>query len=243
MNLDLFTSIRILIPALGLLYASYRDWVEREVDDWVWAFCGAAGGALTAISLISSWSLSLSLITAFSMGLSIGLAFTLYFFGLYGGADAKAVAVISLSLPIYHPPVRLHPFTGLASLSNGLLLSLILLLGFLLRNLIALARGEKIFEGFEHEKTARKIAAMLLGTRVRNARRKKFWFPLEAERDGKRVFDFKLFELEFEEITRDDCWATPGIPLLIFITAGFLIFIAAGDLLKFILDAIFPGTL
>ena len=243
MNLDLFTSIRILIPALGLLYASYRDWVEREVDDWIWVFCGAAGGALTAIDLASNWSLSIFLITAFSIGLSTGLAFAFYFFGLYGGADAKAIAVISFSLPLYHPPVRLHPLTGLASLSNGLLLSLILLLGFLFRNLIALARGEKIFEGLEHEKAVRKIVAMFLGMRVRNARRRKFWFPLEAERDGKRFFDFKLFELEFEEITRDDCWVTPGIPLLIFITAGFLTFVIVGDLLKLILDAILSGIL
>ncbi len=238
MNTSLFTLIRILIPASGLVYASYKDWIEREVDDWVWISCGAAGGLLTIMDLIYSWSLSLALSATISIALSAGLAFAFYFFGLYGGADAKAIAVVSLSLPIYYPPMKLHPFTGLATLSNGLLISLVLLPIFLIWNLISLARGEKIFDGFEHEKASRKVAAMLFGIRVKDASRRKFWFPLETEREGRRFFDFKLFDLEFEEVKRDDCWMTPGLPLLISITIGFIFYVLVGDLLAVILELI-----
>ena len=101
------------------------------------------------------------------------------------------------------------------------------------------ARGEKVFEGFEHEGKLRKLAAMLFGVRIKNARSRRFWFPLETEKDGKRTFDFKFLSIEFEEPMRDDCWATPGIPLLIFITIGFMAYILMGDLLGLILRAFF----
>ncbi|MEM4648845.1 MAG: A24 family peptidase C-terminal domain-containing protein [Nitrososphaerota archaeon] len=233
---EVLTPIRIGIVAAGLSYASYRDWIAREVDDWVWVICGAAGAILTGADLISWWSLNRLLLISISIALSAGLALAFYFFGFYGGADAKAIIVISIALPIYSPPARIHPFTGLSSLSNGLIFSLLILLALLAWNLIALARGERIFEGFEHEKRVRKIAAMLFGIRSRNARRRRFWFPLETEREGRRYFNFNIFGLELEEIPRDDCWITPGLPLLIPITAGFIFYILVGDVLALILD-------
>jgi len=219
-----------------MFYASYEDWIKREVDDEVWIICGAVGGMLTAFDLITKWNLSLFIAAAISIALSSGLAIAFYYFGLYGGADAKAVITISLALPIYYAPRSVHPFTGLASLSNGLLLSLGLLVALFLWNLQALARGRRIFEGFEHEKPVRKLIAMFLGVRMKNAKEKKFWFPLEEEKNGRRFFKFGLFELEVEEVKRDDCWLTPGIPLLIFITGGFIAYILIGDFLRLILD-------
>ncbi len=232
---EALTPVRVGIIIAGLIYASYRDWVTREVDDRIWIICGVAGAALTSVDLISLWSLNRLILTLISIALSMGLAFAFYFFGLYGGADAKAIAIISLALPIYSPPAGIHPFTGLASLSNGLLFSLLILPAFFTWNMIALAKGQRIFEGFEHENSLKKFAAMLFGIRSRNAKQKKFWFPLESERDGKRYFNFNLFTLEFEEVSRDDCWITPGLPLLISITAGFIFYVLVGDVLAIIL--------
>ena len=79
---------------------------------------------------------------------------------------------------------------------------------------------------------------MLFGVRIKNARSRKFWFPLETEKNGRRTFNFKLLSIELEEPTRDDCWATPGIPLLIFITLGFLSYILVGDLIRLIYEFI-----
>lgn len=234
----ILTPARIAVAAAGLIYASYRDWVAREVDDWVWVVCGLMGAALTAIDLATRWDLGLFTLSLVSIALSTGLAFSFYLFGFYGGADAKAIAVISLAIPTHNPPFRLHPFTGLASLSNGLIFSLLILPIFLIYNIYSLARGERIFEGFEHESTIKKIAAMLFGVRSRNARRRRFWFPLETERDGKKFFSFSFFGLDLEEIPRDDCWITPGLPLLISITAGFLFYILVGDVLALILALI-----
>lgn len=226
---------RIAVISATMLYASYRDWVDREVDDWVWILGGGVGAALTILDFILYWSMAKLIFSLISIALASGLAFAFYFFGLYGGADAKAVAVISVSLPIYYVERGFHPFTGLASLSNGLLVSLILPLSMLVYNLIQILKGRDLFRDFEHEGAWRKVLALFLGTRVANARGKEFWFSMEEEREGKRYFSFNVLSIELEGI-RDDMWATPGIPLLIFITAGFIIYIAYGDIIYLILS-------
>lgn len=236
MTLDILLPARITLIMATMVYASYQDWVSREIDDKVWVIGGGVGAALTGLDLAWSWSLVKLILTFMSIGLSTGLAFMFYYMGLYGGADAKAIAAISASLPIYYPPVRFHPFTGLASLTNGLILSLILPVSFLLYNTYRIMRGDNIFRGFEHESRWRKAAAILFGTRVNHAGR--FWFPLEEEHEGVRIFKFNLFSLDLEENVREDSWATPGIPLLIFITIGLVIFLTLGDLSAYILRLI-----
>ncbi|HDJ66759.1 MAG TPA: A24 family peptidase [Nitrososphaeria archaeon] len=225
---------RIALVLATMLYSSYSDWVSREVDDKVWIVSGIIGGILTILDLILTWSFRYLILTLISIGIGCGFAYAFYYFGFYGGADAKAVMVISVSLPLYYPPKRLHPFTGLASLSNGLLISLIIPVSMLILNLSTILRGENIFEGFEHESRIRKLAAIFLGVRVKDARRRKFWLPLEEEKDGKRFFSFNILTFELEEPKRDDCWVTPGLPLLLFITAGFLVFIFLGDVIYMI---------
>jgi len=230
-ELRVLDAVRISLISATMLYASYSDWVSREVDDKVWIISGIIGGALTALDLILTWSLRYLIIAVISIVVGCGLAYAFYYFGFYGGADAKAVMVISIGLPLYYPRMMLHPFTGLASLSNGLLISLIMPVSMLIINLSTILRGEDIFEGFEHESRIRKLAALFFGIRVKDARRRKFWLPLEEERDGRRYFSFNILTFELEEPKRDDCWVTPGLPLLLFITTGFLMFVLFGDLI------------
>ncbi len=230
-ELKVLDAVRISLISATMLYSSYSDWVSREVDDKVWIISGVIGGALTALDLLLTWSLRYLILALISIGLGCGLAYAFYYFGFYGGADAKAVMVISIGLPLYYPRMMLHPFTGLASLSNGLLISLIMPVSMLIINLSTILRGEDLFKGFEHESRIRKLAALFFGIRVRDARRRRFWLPLEEERDGRRYFSFNILTFELEEPKRDDCWVTPGLPLLLFITAGLLTFIFLGDLI------------
>lgn len=227
-NWLLYTRIALLLAAMT--YASYRDWRYREVDDWLWLASGSLGALLTAFDLWLTWGYHKLLLTVFSIGLSSGLAFVFYFLGLYGGADAKAVAVISVSLPLYRGSLGFHPFTGLAALTNGLILSLTLPLTLFIYNVFQVLRGERLFQGFEHESNVRKVAAFFFGVRLKDARMRKFWFPMEEERNGVRRFRFSFLSLELEELRKDDLWATPGIPLLIFIALGFAVFLLIGDI-------------
>jgi len=237
-ELKVLEAVRVALVSATMLYSSYSDWVSREVDDKVWIISGIIGGALTTLNLLLTWSFRHLILALISIGFGCGLAYAFYYFGFYGGADAKAVMVISIGLPLYYPRMRLHPFTGLASLSNGLLISLIMPISMLIINLSTILRGEDIFMGFEHESRIRKLAALFFGIRVRDAKRRKFWLPLEEERGGRRYFSFNILTFELEEPKRDDCWVTPGLPLLIFITAGFLTFILFGDLI-YVIASIF----
>lgn len=226
---EVLSIIRVSLISTTLFYTSYLDWKYREIKDIVWIVSGTIALALTAFDLAYEWSTDNLFLSLLSIGFSAGLAFAFYFLGLYGGADAKAILVISIGLPLYPSARSLHPFTGLASLINGLLFSLILPICILLYNLTQLIKGERIFEGFQHEKLMRKIFALFFGVRLKNARDKKYWFLME-EYNGIRKFKFGLFSLELSEIDRDDVWVTPGIPLLIFITMGFLYYVFVGDL-------------
>ncbi|MCX8192716.1 MAG: prepilin peptidase [Nitrososphaeria archaeon] len=235
---DILFSTRISIITATLLYTSYLDWRYREIDDRIWIISGTLLTILTVLDLTMDWSIDKLFLSLLSIGFSSGLAFAFYFFGLYGGADAKAISVISLGMPIYYSPRGLHPFTGLASLTNGLIFSLTLPLILLAYNIIQMIKGRKIFEGFEHESIIKRIFAVLFGVRLRNAKSRKFWFMMEEEVEGIRRFKFNLFSLELSEIDRDDVWVTPGIPLLIFITAGFLYYIFIGDISHSIIKSI-----
>lgn len=221
--------IRISLISGTLLYTSYLDWKYREVDDKVWIISGVLAVALMVFDLAYGWSMDKLFLSMLSVGFSSGLAFGFYFLGLYGGADAKSILIISLGLPLYQPERSLHPFTGLATLTNGLILSLILPLILLIYNLTQVIKKRDIFEGFHHESIVRKFLALIFGVRLKNARNRRFWFLME-EANHIRRFKFGLFSLELSEIDRDDVWVTPGIPLLIFITAGFLYYILLGDI-------------
>ncbi|RLF98256.1 MAG: hypothetical protein DRN49_06160 [Thaumarchaeota archaeon] len=237
-ELGILDAMRVALISATMIYSSYSDWISREVDDKVWMVSGIVGGILTTLDLVLIWSFRYLTLTLISIAIGCVLAYAFYYFGFYGGADAKAIMVISISLPLYYPPMRLHPFTGLASLSNGLLLSLIIPISMLILNLSTILRGEKIFEGFEHESKIRKLAAIFLGMKVKDARRRRFWLPLEEERNGRRYFSFNILTFELKKPERDDCWVTPGLPLLLFITAGFLTFILLGDVI-YIIASIF----
>ncbi|MCL7396241.1 MAG: prepilin peptidase [Thaumarchaeota archaeon] len=220
---------RISLVSATLLYTSYLDWKYREVDDKAWIISGVLATILTVFDLAHRWSMDKLLLSILSIGFSSSLAFGFYFLGLYGGADAKAILIVSLGLPLHQTDRSLHPFTGLATLTNGLIFSLILPLTILIYNLTQLIKKRDIFEGFHHESTIRKLLALMFGVRLKNARNRRFWFLME-EADHTRRFKFGLFSLELSEIDRDDVWATPGIPLIIFITAGFLYYILLGDI-------------
>ncbi|MEM1945449.1 MAG: prepilin peptidase [Candidatus Caldarchaeum sp.] len=219
-----------LINTVTLLYASYLDVKTREVDDKVWVIPSAVGATLNLINFFGS-----GFETFFSYGLAVGVtaavAFGLYFAGLYGGADAKALITICLVQPYVSVPPQLHGFNALTVLTNGMLLSASLPISFGVYNFYRLLKGDRIFEGFEMESRLRKMAACFIGVRVRKSAGKMFWSPVEKTENGVRKFCFKVSIEGFNGVQQDDMWITPGIPLLVFFTAGYFLNIFAGDLM------------
>ncbi len=161
----------------------------------------------------------------------------LYFFMYYrdiihGGADAKALVMLSLLFPFYpsfagfpyfaapYPVSVLLPFSFSVLFMASLLLSLTPIY-FLFSNL---AKGK------------RKFPEMMLGyyLPVSEAKNKKVW-PMLRIKDGEPVrtlfprksHDFSWEELESAGIT--EVWVTPKVPFIAMILLGFIVIVVLGN--------------
>jgi preflagellin peptidase FlaK len=218
------------------LYTSYLDLTKREVEDKVWLVFAGLGCALEAYEVVAGLTVLSTLLVSVAIATAVGMG--LYLFGFYGGADGKALIVLAILLPVYVPKVGLYDLVPLMVLTNGVLTSMLLPLGLVITNLIRIAKGERIFEGFD-EPFYRKALALMLGYK-QTGKPKRFQFSLErtmttdladdgpARITAKKKFDFSLTRDEFEEKT--GTWVTPGIPLLVFFAAGLVALLLYGDL-------------
>jgi archaeal preflagellin peptidase FlaK len=232
LNLDpygLYT-INFVLAAVMLLFTSYLDLKKREVEDKVWVIFGALGVALQAYEVATGETILLQLLIGVGLGTLVGMG--LYFFGFYGGADGKALIVLGVLVPHFVPRVGIYSIAPLMILTNGVLVSILLPVGLLIYNLSQIARKKPIFEGFQ-EPLYRKILASILGYR-QTGKPREFQFSMEkgvTSSSGSvvaRKFDFSLMRDDFE--TKSGTWVTPGIPLLVFFTAGYFLLLLYGDL-------------
>lgn len=233
-------ALRATLLAATLIYASYQDLKRREVDDWVWLLSASIIGPLTLYNYFFLQPGDVLLASA-SVALISILAYAFYKADLYGGADAKSLALIALSIPLVDTGQRIHPFLGISTLFNGLVFSLIVPLSMLSLNLYKLiVRREDLFRGMEEEATYRKVLAVLVGTRVSSRGRFRFWGSMERlDSGGVRRFNFSPSIESFDRFLEGDGWATPAIPFIVFLTAGYLLDILWGDLFSVFLSLLF----
>lgn len=224
-------TINIIIILLTLIYASYLDLKKREIDDWVWIVSVVVGFPIMLYEQLIIQGAAYVYLLIVSIVLTIVLAIGFYKAGLYGGADAKALITIALLLPLAFDGVRIHPFLPISTLLNGLIASLSIPLVMLPLNLYKiLIKKENLFEGID-EHAVRKAVALLLGTKIKNPEKHKFWGPMEWQtEDGRRRFNFSPSIDSFWSQLSSGEWATPSIPLVVFITVGFVIDLFFGDI-------------
>ncbi len=232
MNLDTYGiyTLNFLIAAVMLLFTSYLDLKSREVPDKVWIIFGALGVVLQVYEVAIGETVLVQLLIGVGLGALVGMG--LYFFGFYGGADGKALIILGVLVPHFVPRVGLYSIAPLIILTNGVLVSILLPIGLLLYNLSQIARKKPIFEGFR-EPLYRKLLASFLGYR-QVGKPREFQFSMEKDTTSEagsgavRKFDFSLMRDDFE--TKSGTWVTPGIPLLVFFTAGYFLLLLYGDL-------------
>jgi preflagellin peptidase FlaK len=174
--------------------------------------------------------------------LMVSLAYLFYRIGAYGGADAKALMVIALTFPFYpeFPPFPIlnkgFGIFAFSTLSNSVIAAPFMVIVFAVRNLIR----EGVSALKEHP------MGFLFGYRVEVSNFPKFHNILQAVRDGKVVnlrrgidpddSETGINELEaLKEAGCEKIWATPQLPFLIFITAGFILATFMGDLVVFLI--------
>ena len=212
-----------IILALGMLgYASYTDVTKREISDYVWVIFGVLAG----IMLIFEPNITEGLV---NIGISLIVApvvIIIWRIGLFGGADAFAIIVLAALVPqITLSEGTVTPFT---ILTNAVLFSISPLFFNFFRNLVAIAKKDNIFEGFE-EPQRKRIMAMFLGYRAKNP---KYGFSIEKKAGKHKKLNLVLHHAEYAEFcTTPNTWITPGVPYLLFITAGFIIQLLYGDVI------------
>ena len=244
--------VSVSITLIFLSAAAIFDLRTREVPDKVWLAYGPVGLILTIYRI---WvEPSLLIFTVASISLSMLVAFGLVFFGLSGGADAKALICLGITLPL--PPAIVNPILGFAYpffpivvLVTGYIVSLSVAVWMLGRNLLMLRRhGSGMFEGLEREPTWKKVLAFITGfpTELSRLQSTFYLYPMEEvvedENGAHRAFqaysdadvDREQVLSQFNESMRkvgspNTVWVTPGVPLLVFILAAVVIALTVGD--------------
>ena len=233
-----------------LLYSSYSDLKTRRVSNRVWKLMllsllgfilyeAVQGGTSYVIRLL------------FSFFFIFSLTYLLFRLKIFGGADAKALIVLSILIPVY-PALELggqnfpllgvspHGLFSLTVLENALLLTAIVPLGIFCYNLFHFSPG-----------MLKKPFYMLVAYRINLGD-----LPLLLEK-GRRIRLIERFEfddgmlvphftgngivLNFNALSRLEAhaskglmesfiWVTPGLPFMVPISAGFLTAVVLGDL-------------
>ncbi len=235
----MITLLKIAVIAVALALASIQDVKTREIDDRVWWAAIPIGGILTAAEVIVTPGYPL-VVAGASIALSLLLAFGVYYIGLYGGADAKALAAIAVTMPL--PVAGVvgggSPFYPLTVLGNALLLSLSLIPACMLKNLIWVARGGRLFHGVRASPLQR-AGAFFTGFKVTPKTAMSVHFNLierVSNPGGERYLKLfnKVEEVDEPKVIGEGIghvWVTPAIPMIIFIFAGFLVSFLTGDIL------------
>ncbi|MCX8182051.1 MAG: prepilin peptidase [Candidatus Methanomethyliaceae archaeon] len=188
---DALFAIKIMVVSGALLLASIQDVRSREVSDKIWGISIPLGLVLTIIEafMTPGYPYMLALLSGI---FSCALAFGIYYAGLYGGADAKALAMIAAAFPLPHYGfIGASPFFPLTVLGNGIILSLLLIPACLLWNFLFYLRGGALFSGIA-ARWWEKLVAVLIGIRVKVSTAESVHFnPMEKTRkDGTIGFRF-----------------------------------------------------
>ena len=217
-------------------YGSYKDWKTREIPDTLWLlFSIIAIVIIIPIEIIIDFSLNNLYMMLISIGITTIISIVLYYFGFFGGADMKALIVLSLLLPIYLPSRYIHPLLPIMSFTNAIFITASFALGFFIYNVLTRYLLRKnIFNGFEKEPIWKKIIVSFLGFRASRVRKDSFYMSLEKIVDDEKKLDISLMSEDEDFASGEDMWVTPGIPLLIFITIGFIVSVVYGDFLTLI---------
>ena len=218
---DLFY-IRILLALLMLISATIIDIRKREISDLMWIVFGVISGIL----LIFEPNLAEA---AFSVGFSLIIApmvLILWRLGLFGGADALGLIVLSALAPMVTlSDSAVSPFSILV---NSALISVSPMIINFIRNSVLILRKKDIFYGFDETRT-KKIFVMFLGYRSKNP---KYSFSLETKVGKKKKLNIMLHNSDTAEYcTTPDTWVTPGLPFMIFILGGFVMQLLFGDII------------
>jgi len=250
-------SIAIIASIALLTYASWNDYISREVPDIVWIIFAPTGIILTFLRLYVEKDLIL--ISLFSVAIIAIISLIAFYTGMFGGADAKALICIALAMPVY--PIFLtkfvQPMFPLSVMVNSFLIASFVSVYAVLRNVYWLvSKKEKLFYELESESLGKKILAFISGFKIsideyKTDKHLHLIEKIESKNGTKERHLEILFILENHGEDLNDyvpkeylnmnssrnVWVTSLIPMIIFITLGYLATLIIGDtVLNIIVD-------
>lgn len=257
---EILEGARISICISFLTYASWSDYKRREVSNNVWIFFIPISFTLTLLEIyLYEFSQILLYGMCFGLTATFA-TILFYSGGFGGAdAKALMCLALALPFypenllkPILGEisPIS-QTFFPIAVFSNSVLLAAATAFYMFLSNILWHKKtGKRLFEeGHETESFGRKILVLITGYKVSVNKLKEKWhlYPLEdVEEDVENRLKRKLVVIPRDEdrnaiIERlakavengkiqDMVWATPGLPMLIFITAGLIIALFFGDI-------------
>lgn len=265
----IFTAVQVALTLAILVYASWSDYKSREVSNRVWAVYAPIALALSLVALVLYEPSQLPLY-GLSVGITVGLAFLLFYVGSFGGADSKALMCIAVALPfaplaLFTPLLVVSPTSQvifpITIFGNAVLFAAASGIYMILRNIVWHKKTKtKMFPGaLASESIGKKFLVLITGYKMTVSKVKETWhlFPLEDVDDQSVDMKRKLVIVPHDE-GRDKIverlskasedgkiggyvWATPGLPMLIFVTAGLIVALFLGDfvwlLVRFVLGA------
>jgi preflagellin peptidase FlaK len=175
--------------------------------------------------------------------------------------DPSAIEVLSASgAPSVHTGFPLSGFTSpvfpITVFSNSVIIAALSVFYALLRNLVWKRRtGRNLFDEYENGSLGRKALALLCGYKVEVGDLEgSFLYPLEdvnVKASGATARQLLLFPKDEsreeivarlvnakEEEVIHTVWATPGLPMLIFITIGLILALTIGDIVWIVLGRV-----
>ena len=257
---QILDSVRFSLCFVFLFYASWSDYKTREVSNTVWIVFAPLAFVLTLIEIYTLNEFSQLPFYGMCFGLTTAFAIILFYSGGFGGADAKALMCLALALPFYPEnltkpffrqasPIS-QTFFPITIFSNSVLLAAATAIYMLMRNIFWRQKtGKKLFEReYESKSFGKKLLVLVTGYKIPIDKLKQKWhlYPLEDVEKTENGLKRKLVVLPKDEgreaiverlskavengKIQNIVWATPGLPMLIFITIGLITALFFGDI-------------
>ncbi len=240
--------LKILFCTPFLLYSCYSDIKTRRVSNKLWLIM-LAFGSVFAVYDIWNYGFPYLFWIIISTGFTFVFVYLLFQLGVFGGADAKSLIVLSIIFPVYpdftifnsafpvHDPLPLfRDFFAFGIFENAVLLTIVVPLGLVLYNLSKLGLHiDKPLYAFIGYKTkiselSNKRQIKLIEAFENNNNELKFSFKRGGVELNEEVIN-ELMNASEKDLIKDDVWVTPGLPFMIPITLGFYVAAFYGDLI------------
>ncbi len=242
---------------LCLLFGSYMDLRKREVSDIPWIIMAVVGLITTIIYIIFTENKAKDgTIIGINLGVGIAIGLVLYYTGMMGGADAKAIMALSLNTAIYpfiYELTSLLVYDVVPPIFNTFfnwLLALVLIypIPLLFYNIYLKIKKKKLFEN-TNANFASKFLMMISGylIPVEKAKNRTDIVYSEVYNVEEEEWEIKHFmqvpEIEEEEkykqeveerikkTKRENIWVKVLPPGIVFLLIGYILNIFLGNIL------------